>query len=230
MHAVDNYGLSEVIGPGVASECVEPRTGCMSGRITFDPEIVDPETGGAARRRAGELVFTTLTKEASRCSATARGTSRPDARHRAPHAPHRADQRPHGRHDDRARGQRLPDPDRGDPAVRTTGFSAHYLLELGTGRPARRDAAVGRGAAGQRRPGIAHGAGRRCLQRTSARPSASASRSWSATRARSSARPARPGASAICVRRSRTRHSGFAPGACHRAGPRGPDPLASAPE
>jgi phenylacetate-CoA ligase len=65
MHAVDIYGLSEVIGPGVANECVETKDGLHVWEDHFFPEIVDPATGvvlGSGER--GELVFTSLTKEA----------------------------------------------------------------------------------------------------------------------------------------------------------------------
>ena len=65
MHAVDIYGLSEVIGPGVASECVEAKDGLHVWEDHFYPEIVDPETGAVLPDgEAGELVFTSLTKEA----------------------------------------------------------------------------------------------------------------------------------------------------------------------
>jgi phenylacetate-CoA ligase len=65
MHAVDIYGLSEVIGPGVASECVETKDGLHVWEDHFYPEIIDPETGGVLPDGAlGELVFTSLTKEA----------------------------------------------------------------------------------------------------------------------------------------------------------------------
>ncbi|MSO75436.1 MAG: phenylacetate--CoA ligase [Alphaproteobacteria bacterium] len=65
MHAVDIYGLSEVIGPGVASECVETKDGLHIWEDHFYPEIVDPVTGQVlAAGEAGELVFTSLTKEA----------------------------------------------------------------------------------------------------------------------------------------------------------------------
>jgi phenylacetate-CoA ligase len=65
MHAVDIYGLSEVIGPGVANECVETKDGLHIWEDHFYPEIVDPETGAALPDGArGELVFTSLTKEA----------------------------------------------------------------------------------------------------------------------------------------------------------------------
>jgi phenylacetate-CoA ligase len=65
MHAVDIYGLSEVIGPGVASECVETKDGPTIWEDHFYPEVVDPETGAVLPDgKMGELVFTSLTKEA----------------------------------------------------------------------------------------------------------------------------------------------------------------------
>ncbi|MEM9221549.1 MAG: phenylacetate--CoA ligase PaaK [Pseudomonadota bacterium] len=65
MHAVDIYGLSEVIGPGVAQECVETKDGLHVWEDHFYPEIIDPETGEVLPDGAtGELVFTSLTKEA----------------------------------------------------------------------------------------------------------------------------------------------------------------------
>ena len=63
--AVDIYGLSEVMGPGVASECVESKDGPVIWEDHFYPEIIDPDTGEVLPDGAeGELVFTTLTKEA----------------------------------------------------------------------------------------------------------------------------------------------------------------------
>ena len=63
--AVDIYGLSEVMGPGVASECVETKDGPVVWEDHFYPEIIDPESGAVlADGEEGELVFTTLTKEA----------------------------------------------------------------------------------------------------------------------------------------------------------------------
>ncbi len=63
--AVDIYGLSEVIGPGVGAECRENKGGLHIHEDHFFPEIVDPETGEpVAEGEAGELVLTTLTKEA----------------------------------------------------------------------------------------------------------------------------------------------------------------------
>jgi phenylacetate-CoA ligase len=65
MHAVDIYGLSEVIGPGVASECVETKDGLHVWEDHFYPEIVDPQTGEVLPDgEYGELVFTSLTKQA----------------------------------------------------------------------------------------------------------------------------------------------------------------------
>jgi phenylacetate-CoA ligase len=65
LHAVDIYGLSEVIGPGVANECVETKDGLHVWEDHFFPEIIDPETGEVLPDgEFGELVFTSLTKEA----------------------------------------------------------------------------------------------------------------------------------------------------------------------
>ncbi|QFT58464.1 Phenylacetate-coenzyme A ligase [Sulfitobacter sp. THAF37] len=65
MHAVDIYGLSEVMGPGVSMECVESKDGLHIWEDHFYPEIVNPETGQpVADGEQGELVFTSLTKEA----------------------------------------------------------------------------------------------------------------------------------------------------------------------
>jgi phenylacetate-CoA ligase len=63
--AVDLYGLSEVIGPGVACECIEAKDGAVIWEDHFFPEIIDPETGEVLPDgEIGELVFTSLTKEA----------------------------------------------------------------------------------------------------------------------------------------------------------------------
>jgi phenylacetate-CoA ligase len=63
--AIDLYGLSEVMGPGVAQECIETKDGLTIWEDHFLPEIVDPETGKPMPEgEQGELVFTSLTKEA----------------------------------------------------------------------------------------------------------------------------------------------------------------------
>ncbi|MFD9078336.1 phenylacetate--CoA ligase PaaK [Streptomyces erythrochromogenes] len=65
MDAVDIYGLSEVIGPGVAQECVETKDGLHIWEDHFYPEVVDPLTGAVLPEgELGELVFTSLTKQA----------------------------------------------------------------------------------------------------------------------------------------------------------------------
>jgi phenylacetate-CoA ligase len=64
MQAVDIYGLSEVMGPGVAQECVETKDGLHIWEDHFYPEVIDPITGAVLPDgEKGELVFTTLTKE-----------------------------------------------------------------------------------------------------------------------------------------------------------------------
>jgi len=65
MHALDIYGLSEVLGPGVSCECVETKDGLHIWEDHFYPEIIDPQTGAVlADGELGELVFTSLSKEA----------------------------------------------------------------------------------------------------------------------------------------------------------------------
>jgi phenylacetate-CoA ligase len=65
LHALDVYGLSEVIGPGVAAECIEAKDGLTIWEDHFYPEVIDPLTGAPVPDgEKGELVFTSLTKEA----------------------------------------------------------------------------------------------------------------------------------------------------------------------
>ncbi|MDN5788461.1 phenylacetate--CoA ligase PaaK [Pseudorhodobacter sp.] len=64
IHAVDIYGLSEIMGPGVANECVETKDGLHVWEDHYYPEVIDPITGAVLPEgEKGELVFTTLTKE-----------------------------------------------------------------------------------------------------------------------------------------------------------------------
>src|SRR4030095_12175356 len=64
LDALDIYGLSEVMGPGVASECIETKDGAVVWEDHFYPEIIDPETGAALPDgEVGELVFTSCSKE-----------------------------------------------------------------------------------------------------------------------------------------------------------------------
>ncbi len=65
LHAVDIYGLSEVMGPGVAVECLETKDGLTVWEDHFYPEIIDPVTGGSLTAgERGEILFTSLTKQA----------------------------------------------------------------------------------------------------------------------------------------------------------------------
>jgi phenylacetate-CoA ligase len=65
LQAIDIYGLSEVMGPGVSQECIETKDGLTVWEDHFYPEIVDPATGAVLPDgEMGELVFTSLTKEA----------------------------------------------------------------------------------------------------------------------------------------------------------------------
>jgi phenylacetate-CoA ligase len=64
LQALDIYGLSEIMGPGVAQECIETKDGLTIWEDHFFPEIIDPDSGlTLADGEPGELVFTTLTKE-----------------------------------------------------------------------------------------------------------------------------------------------------------------------
>jgi phenylacetate-CoA ligase len=117
--AVDIYGLSEVMGPGVASECIESKDGPVIWEDHFYPEIIDPDTGEVLPDgEEGELVFTSLTKEALPIIRyRTRDLTRllpPTARSDAPHGPH---QRPLGRHADHPRRERVPEPGRGTGAA-----------------------------------------------------------------------------------------------------------------
>ena len=111
MDAVDIYGLSEVMGPGVANECVETKDGLHIWEDHFYPEVIDPETGAVLPDgERGELVFTSLTKEGMpvvryRTRDLTRllpGTARTHAADGEGHRPLR-------RHGDRARRQHVPD-------------------------------------------------------------------------------------------------------------------------
>ena len=83
--ALDFYGLSEIIGPGVASECVEGRPGLHVNEDHFLPEIIDPHTGRAPAARARGRAGADEPDQggAARCSATARATSRASTPRRA---------------------------------------------------------------------------------------------------------------------------------------------------
>ncbi|TYP83667.1 phenylacetate--CoA ligase PaaK [Blastococcus xanthinilyticus] len=134
IHAVDIYGLSEVMGPGVAQECVETKDGLHVWEDHFYPEIIDPLTGEVLPDgEQGELVFTSLTKEATpviryRTRDLTRllpGTARPGMRRI---------ERITGRTDDMIilRGVNLFPTQIEEIVLRTPGLSPHFALELTT--------------------------------------------------------------------------------------------------
>jgi phenylacetate-CoA ligase len=139
MHAVDLYGLSEVIGPGVARESVETKDGLHVWEDHFYPEIVDPETGRVLPDgERGEIVFTSLTKEAMPIvryrtrdlTALLPGTAL---------APHRRMERVAGRSDDMmiVRGVNLFPSQIEEQILQVEGLTPHYLCVLT--RPERLD-------------------------------------------------------------------------------------------
>ena len=139
MHAVDLYGLSEVIGPGVARESVETKDGLHVWEDHFYPEIVDPETGRVLPDgERGEIVFTSLTKEAMPIvryrtrdlTALLPGTAL---------APHRRMERVAGRSDDMmiVRGVNVFPSQIEEQILQVAGLTPHYLG--GLTRPERLD-------------------------------------------------------------------------------------------
>ncbi len=134
MHAVDIYGLSEVMGPGVASECVETKDGLHIWEDHFLPEVIDPIDGTVlADGEEGELVFTSLTKRAlpviryrtRDLTALLPGTARPSMRRM---------RKITGRSDDMIilRGVNLFPTQIEEIVLRTPGFAPHFQLELTT--------------------------------------------------------------------------------------------------
>ncbi|HVC42052.1 MAG TPA: phenylacetate--CoA ligase PaaK [Candidatus Saccharimonadales bacterium] len=133
MHAVDIYGLSEVMGPGVSQECVETKDGLHIWEDHFYPEVVDPISGEVLPEgEMGELVFTSLTKQALpivryRTRDLTRllpGTARPAFRRM---------ERVTGRSDDMiiVRGVNVFPTQLEELVVRTSGLSPHFQLILG---------------------------------------------------------------------------------------------------
>jgi len=134
LHAVDVYGLSEVMGPGVAQECVETKDGLHVWEDHFYPEVIDPVTGEVLPEgEPGELVFTSLTKQAMpviryRTRDLTRllpGTARPGMRRM---------EKVTGRTDDMIilRGVNLFPTQVEEVVLRTPGLSPHFALELTT--------------------------------------------------------------------------------------------------
>ncbi|RZT84243.1 phenylacetate-CoA ligase [Pseudonocardia sediminis] len=139
MHAVDIYGLSEVMGPGVSQECVETKDGLHIWEDHFLPEVVDPLSVGSSGQtpladgEEGELLFTSLTKEAlpiiryrtRDLTTLLPGTARPSMRRMAKIT---------GRSDDMIilRGVNLFPTQIEEIVLRTPGFAPHFQLELTT--------------------------------------------------------------------------------------------------
>ena len=139
LDAVNVYGLSEVIGPGVAQEYADTKDGLTIWEDHFFPEIIDPETGKVLPDgEEGELVFTSLTKEAMPVIRyRTRDLTRLLPGNGARHAPHRAHQGPQRRHADHPRRQRVSEPDRGG-ARRRADVRAALYSRSDAARPARR--------------------------------------------------------------------------------------------
>lgn len=140
LHATDIYGLSEVMGPGVAAECVETKDGAHIWEDHFRPEIIDSDTGKVLPDgETGELVFTSLTKVAMPViryrthdiSRLLPGTARPGMRRM---------QRITGRNDDMIilRGVNLFPSQIEELVMQIPELSPHFVLELT--RPAQLDA------------------------------------------------------------------------------------------
>jgi phenylacetate-CoA ligase len=139
MHAVDIYGLSEVIGPGVAQEAVATKDGLHVWEDHFYPEVIDPVTGDVLPDgEEGELVFTSLTKEAMPIvryrtrdlTSLLPGTARP---------PYRRMQKVTGRTDDMmiVRGVNVFPTQIEEQILKIEGLTPHYLCVLT--RPGRMD-------------------------------------------------------------------------------------------
>ena len=217
--ALDIYGLSEVIGPGVASECVETKDGPTVWEDHFYPEIVDPATGAVLPDgEHGELVLTSLTKEAMPVIRyRTRDLTPAAAGHRAHDAADGEGHRPLRRHDHPARRQRL-----SRPRSRSRSSSAAVsrpitCIELG--REGRLDTmnVLVEARPERGRPGDARLSRSRSSPITSRRWSASRCASPSSTPARSTARSARPSASSTCGRRTRRGSPQTQPASSRRA-------------
>jgi phenylacetate-CoA ligase len=136
LEAIDLYGLSEVMGPGVAQECIETKDGLTVWEDHFYPEIVDPVSGAPlADGEKGELVFTSLTKEAL---PVIRYRTRDLTRLLAPTArAMRRMERISGRSDDMLiiRGVNVFPSQIEELILKQPGLSPHYVLEVSKDGP-----------------------------------------------------------------------------------------------
>jgi phenylacetate-CoA ligase len=136
LQAIDLYGLSEVIGPGVAQECIETKDGLTIWEDHFYPEVVDPQSGEPLPEgEKGELVFTSLTKEAL---PVIRYRTRDLTRLLPPTARSmRRMEKITGRSDDMliVRGVNVFPSQIEELILKTAGLSPHYVLELSKSGP-----------------------------------------------------------------------------------------------
>ena len=149
LHAVDIYGLSEVMGPGVAVECVETKDGLTVWEDHFYPELIDPVLRRAGRRGRARRDRVHVADQAGHAAGPVpdQGPDPAAAGHGPARAPaDGADHRPVRRHDRAARGQRVPDPDRGGPAP-GPGPGPALPARAHRARPPGRADRAGRGAA-----------------------------------------------------------------------------------
>jgi len=157
LDAIDLYGLSEVIGPGVAQECAETKDGLTIWEDHFYPEVIDPETGEPLPDgERGELVFTALTKEAL---PVVRYRTRDLTRLLPPSARSmRRMEKVTGRSDDMLiiRGVNVFPTQIEELILKTPGLSPHYVLEVSKQGPMDHLAVVVEGTA-EGAAALAHG-------------------------------------------------------------------------
>ena len=131
MDAVDIYGLSEVMGPGVANECIETKDGPHIWEDHFYPEVIDPDTGAVLPEGArGELVFTTL--DQGRHAGDPLPHARPDAPAAGHGAHHAADGEGHRPSDDMLiiRGVNMFPTQIEEQLLSSDVLTGHYQIEL----------------------------------------------------------------------------------------------------
>ncbi len=202
--AIDIYGLSEIIGPGVAQECIETKDGLTVWEDHFYPGDRRPvDRRGAARRREGRARVHVADQGSAADDPLPH--ARPDpaaAADRALDAADGEDHRPLRRHDDHPRRQRLPDADRGADPEAAGARAALPARDHAAGALDELTVQVEMARARQRQPEARHDAARRARAQRSSRTSASPRRCASRCRAASSARWARPGAFSTSDRRT----------------------------
>ncbi len=162
LDAIDIYGLSEIIGPGVAQECIETKDGLTVWEDHFYPEIIDPDSGevlpeGRKGRAGLHVVDEGSAADDSLSDARFDAAAASD---RTQHAAHREDHRPLGRHVDHSRRQSVPDADRRADFETARARTALHARSHAACKSRRIDGACRDGSAAcERQPGCA---ARRC--------------------------------------------------------------------